>query len=163
MENKETIKPTGCCPIFDPSMWDGKEFTWNNKPFVIGRVKSFMHIPLNMGQMMTKTMEQIRTAGAAPADKDFVMLSLESSPWYSDHYLSVTKPVEGMNNTKLSGTFMTKVFEGPYQDAKKWHKEMISYVESKGRQVKKIYFYYTTCPKCAKAYGKNYVVGFAEV
>jgi len=25
------------------------------------------------------------------------------------------------------------------------------------------FFYYTTCPKCAKHYGKNYVVAFAEV
>ena len=24
------------------------------------------------------------------------------------------------------------------------------------------YFFYTTCPKCAKAYGENYVVGVAE-
>jgi len=24
-------------------------------------------------------------------------------------------------------------------------------------------FYYTTCPKCAEAYGKNYVVLLAEV
>ncbi|MHC1707784.1 MAG: hydrolase [Bacteroidales bacterium] len=28
---------------------------------------------------------------------------------------------------------------------------------------KKTYFYYTTCPKCAKAYGKNYVVSLVEV
>jgi len=25
------------------------------------------------------------------------------------------------------------------------------------------YFYYTTCPKCAKKYGKNYVVLLAQV
>jgi len=27
----------------------------------------------------------------------------------------------------------------------------------------KLYFGYTTCPSCAKAYGKNYVVLFAKV
>lgn len=26
-----------------------------------------------------------------------------------------------------------------------------------------VYFFYTTCPKCAKAYGKNYVVGITAV
>jgi len=26
-----------------------------------------------------------------------------------------------------------------------------------------MYFFYTTCPKCAKKYGKNYVVILAEV
>jgi hypothetical protein len=24
-----------------------------------------------------------------------------------------------------------------------------------------VYFFFTTCPKCAKAYGRNYVVGVA--
>ena len=31
------------------------------------------------------------------------------------------------------------------------------------KKTKKIYFYYTTCPKCAKKYGHNYIVSFAEV
>ena len=63
----------------------------------------------------------------------------------------------------LSGTFLTKVFEGPYQDVGTWAEEMREYVKSKGRALKKMYFSYTTCPKCAKAYGKNYVVLFAQI
>jgi hypothetical protein len=63
----------------------------------------------------------------------------------------------------ISGTFLTKVFEGPYQNAGKWAQEMIKFVESRGQTFKKLYFSYTTCPKCAKAYGKNYVVLFAQI
>ena len=33
----------------------------------------------------------------------------------------------------------------------------------KGVEVKKIYLYYTTCPKCAQKWGKNYVVGFLQI
>jgi len=40
---------------------------------------------------------------------------------------------------------------------------MKDYVKSKGKKIKELYFYYTTCPKCAKHYGKNYVVAFAQV
>jgi hypothetical protein len=40
---------------------------------------------------------------------------------------------------------------------------MTEYVENKGRKLKKLYFSYTTCPRCAKAYGKNYVVLFAQI
>jgi len=40
---------------------------------------------------------------------------------------------------------------------------MEAYVAKKGKQLKKIYFCYTTCPACAKAYGKNYVVLFAQI
>jgi hypothetical protein len=33
----------------------------------------------------------------------------------------------------------------------------------KDKEIEKIYFYYTTCPKCAKLYGKNYTVIFAKI
>ena len=64
---------------------------------------------------------------------------------------------------RLSGNFLAKVFEGPYHEAGKWAKEMVEFVNSQNKELKKLYFFYTTCPKCAKHYGKNYVVGFAEV
>jgi len=40
---------------------------------------------------------------------------------------------------------------------------MEKYVADKGKTLKKLYFSYTICPRCAKAYGKNYVVLFAQV
>ena len=58
---------------------------------------------------------------------------------------------------------LTKVFEGPYKDVRKWCNEMKQYAQDKGKPVKKMLNYYTTCPKCAKSYGKNYVVLFAEI
>ena len=42
-------------------------------------------------------------------------------------------------------------------------KEMKVYVKAKGKEIKKMYFFYTTCPACAKVYGKNYTVILAEV
>ena len=65
--------------------------------------------------------------------------------------------------TKIPGTFLSKVFEGPYSQTGKWIKEMKAYVESKGKELKELYLYYTTCPNCAKVYGKNYVVLLAAV
>jgi len=40
---------------------------------------------------------------------------------------------------------------------------MNSFIALKGKAAKKTYIFYTTCPKCAKVYGKNYVVILAEV
>ena len=77
--------------------------------------------------------------------------------------IDVAKDVPNAQMAKLSGTFLTKVFEGPYQNAGKWAVEMKEYVKNKGKELKKMYFSYTTCPKCAKAYGKNYVVLFAQI
>jgi hypothetical protein len=36
-------------------------------------------------------------------------------------------------------------------------------VSREGKHLRKLYFFYTTCPRCAKHFGKNYVVAFAEV
>jgi len=62
----------------------------------------------------------------------------------------------------LSGDFITKVFDGPYRQMKTWYQTMDDLAKAAGSDAKDIYFFYTTCPKCAKAYGKNYVVDFAR-
>lgn len=158
---EQNIKSTGCCDPFDPAPWDGKEITWNNKLFVKDHVTSFLHIPLNFGQKVVKNMALIEKAGAkAPYQ---LMLTDEKSLWGSDIYIDVSKDVPGVEMATISGTFLTKVFEGPYQNVGKWAQEMQSFVKGKGKQTKKLYFSYTTCPKCAKTYGKNYVVLFAKI
>jgi len=92
-----------------------------------------------------------------------IVLSDEKSMWGSDVYIAVEKDFKGSDAVKISGTFLTKVFEGPYKDVGKWTREMNSFIASKGKAAKKTYIFYTTCPKCAKVYGKNYVVILAEV
>lgn len=160
MKNQQ-IKSTGCCEPFDPKPWANKTVVWKNKLFIKDHVTSFLHIPLNMGQKVVKNMELIEKAHAkAPYQ---LMLTDEKSLWGADIYIEVSKTVPGAEMATLSGTFLTKVFEGPYQNAGKWAAEMVQYVASKKKLLKKLYFSYTTCPKCAKAYGKNYVVLFAEI
>ena len=156
-----SIKPTGCCDPFDPEPWQDKEFTWKDKIFVKDHITSFLHMPLNMGQKVVKNMKLIEKAGAKAPQQ--MMLTDEKSLWGADIYIEVSKEVPGAQMATLSGTFLTKVFEGPYQNAGKWAVEMAAYVKNKGKEMKKLYFSYTTCPKCAKAYGKNYVVLFAQI
>ena len=157
----QTIKPTGCCEPFDPAPWQEKEIVWTDKLFVKDRVTSFLHMPLNFGGKVVKNMKLIETAGARAGYQ--LMLTDENSLWGADIYIDVAKEVPEAQMAKISGTFLTKVFEGPYSNAGKWAKEMAEYVKGKGKEMKKMYFSYTTCPKCAKAYGKNYVVIFAQV
>ena len=83
--------------------------------------------------------------------------------WGADLYLEVAKEVPGAKMASISGTFLAQAYEGPYRDISKWIADMKKRVEAKGKALKKLYFYYTTCPKCAKKYGKNYVVLFAQV
>jgi hypothetical protein len=159
--NNQTIKSTGCCDPFDPVPWQDKEITWKDKIFVKDHVTSFLHIPLNMGKKVVNNMELIEKATTRAPHQ--LMLCDEKSPWGSDIYIDVSKEVPGAQMATLSGSYLTKVFEGPYNNAGKWAQEMKEYVKSKGQSLNKLYFSYTTCPKCAKTYGKNYVVLFAQI
>ncbi len=150
-----------CCPKFDPQPWDECEIKWENKRFVTDRVRSFLHIPLNFGGVMMRNMALIEEAGAKP--EDVIVLSDENSLWGADVYISVTKDVPQAKPATLSGTFLSKVFEGPYKDAHKWCSQMKEHVRAAGKDLKHMYYYYTTCPKCAEKYGKNYVVLLAKV
>ena len=147
---------TGCCPRFNPEPWDEKEITWQDNLFIKDHVRSFLHIPLNFGKVMVKNMERIEAAGALAPEP--LMLSDEKSLWGADIYIAVSQEVPGAEMETISGTFLTKVFEGPYKNMGKWVKEMKAYGKSKGKEIKKMYFFYTTCPACAKVYGKNYTV-----
>jgi hypothetical protein len=160
MDN-QNIKSTGCCEPFNSEPWDQKEITWKDKIFVKDHVASFLHIPMNMGSKIVKNIGLIEKANAKSPYQ--LMLTDEKSLWGADIYIDVAKEVPGAQMAKISGTFLTKVFEGPYQNAGKWAIEMQNYIKSKGKEIKKLYFSYTTCPKCAKAYGKNYVVLFAQI
>ena len=152
---------TGCCPRFVPEPWDEKEVTFQDKLFVQDRVRSIFHIPLNFGKVIVRNMELIQKADALTPEP--FMLSDENSLWGADVYIAVSKDVPGAKMTKISGTYLTKVFDGPFKNIRQWITQMTEYVKSKNKQLKKIYFFYTTCPKCAKHYGKNYVVLLAEI
>ena len=152
---------TGCCQRFNPEPWDEKEVTFQDKLFVKDHVRSFFHIPLNFAKVMVRNMEKIQQAGALVPTP--VMLSDEKSLWGADIYIAVAKDVPGAQMARISGTFLAKVFEGPYKDIRKWVEQMKTYVNAKARKIRKMYFFYTTCPKCAEHYGKNYTVILAQI
>lgn len=152
---------TGCCPRFDPKPWDGKVLEWKDKKFVKEKVKTMMYMPINFGKVMVSLMKKIEAANAKP---DVALcLSDHVSKWNMDIYVAVSKEVKGVENITMSGKFLSKVYEGSFKDTGKWCKDFEAYAKEKGFNVKKWYMSYTTCPACAKAYGKNYVVIIAKI
>lgn len=152
---------TGCCKRFDPAPWDKKTKILKNKMFLKDTVRSFFYMPLNFGKIMVKNVEKIQKAGALV--KTPFMLSDCSSPWRTDLYIEVSKKVPDAEIVKMSGTFLTKVYEGSYNKMGAWTRDMQEYVKTKHKKMKKMYFFYTTCPACAKVYGKNYTVILAQI
>lgn len=150
-----------CCPKFNPEPWQDREITWEGKRFVKDHVFSFLHIPLNFGSVMVRNMGRIEAAGAQIPD--MIVLTDENSLFGCDVYLEVGKDVPGAEMVTLSGTFLSKVFEGPYSKVHGWTKDVVAFATARGKPVQRLWYYYTTCPKCARKYGKNYIAILAQV
>lgn len=155
--NEEKI----CCPKFDPAPWDGKTFEWDNKKFIKDKVFTLFYMPMNYGGVMKRVYEKVEKAGATV--QGGLWLSDHTSKWNMDLYVAVDKEVAGAENTTLSGKFLSKVYEGSYKNVNKWCEEYDNDAKSKNLKVIKQYWWYTTCPKCAKKYGKNYVVLVGQI
>ncbi len=168
-----------CCPPFDPSLYreadgvDYKILQWNSKPFIKEGTWCFYYVPLSYGKALGRATKKLEDAGAALPEKDAIVLSDCDSAWYSTMLVSSAKEeVPGAEMVTLSGTYLAKVFEGEYKEMCEWIKATKSLVAQLKEEKKvecedvekmQFLFYYTTCPKCAKKYGKNFVVVFAKL
>jgi len=150
-----------CCPEFDPVPWDDKIIEWKDKRFVKGRVRTLFYIPVHFGGVMRELMKKIEGAGAA--NPDHLALSDHVSPWKMDVHVAVDREIPGGENTTISGRFFSKVYEGPFKNAGAWPNDFKAAAAGKKLTLGNWYMWYTTCPKCAKKYGKNYVVLLGKV
>lgn len=150
-----------CCPKFDPTSWNEKTFNWDNKKFIKDKVFTLFYMPINFGAVITRLTNKVQKAGANMPD--WLCLSDHTSKWKMEILLAVDKDIPEAENVVLSGKFMSKVYEGDFNKTKVWCEDFETYVKGNGLSIKKWYMWYTTCPKCAKKYGKNYVVIIAEV
>lgn len=146
---------TECCPKFEPDLWDDKLIEWKHKKFIKDKVFTIFYMPLNFGSVMKRITKTVADGNAEMVDG--LCLAEHTSKWNMNVYVAVDKEIPEAENTSLSGRFYCKVYEGPFKDSGKWTVDFENVVKSKGLQPKKQYMWYTTCPKCAKKYGKNYV------
>lgn len=153
---------TSCCPRFNPEGWDTRNLHFEDKLFVRAVTQSVDYVPTDMAEVFTHTMAAMEKAGALSPD-NVIVLSRDISPFECEHFFAISKPVPGEEMVHWTGDYKTKVFEGPYEDAPNWQGEFNAELAQEDKQVAKNYFFYTTCPKCAETYGKNYVVAVAEL
>lgn len=158
-----------CCPEFNPGKWDKKTFNWDNIQFIKESIPTLFHTPFPpmIGKKIIKMMGLATKANKIDSKKDEVLVLFQDpSAFKSNIYISVTGEVPEANNVKISGTFMAKVYDGPYKAIPKFVKDMNSYLAKEGKKVPKndeYYIHYAYCPKCEKKYGHNYMIFFAKV
>lgn len=156
-----TNKNEECCPKFDPKPWNDKTFEWDNKKFIKGKVFTLFFMPINFGSVVTKLMKKVEKAGGKA--QDWMGLSDHTSMWNIDLYVAVDRKIPDAENVTLSGKFFSKVYEGNFKDTGKWCKDFADNAKKKKIETEKLLMWYTTCPKCAKKYGKNYVVIIGKI
>ncbi len=157
MENKDFE----CCPPFNHEAWQDKTLFWKNKMFIKAKVFTLFYMPINFGSVIKQLDKKIRRVNGEV--NDWLCLSDHTSMFNMDIYLAVDKNIPGAENVTLSGNFYSRVYEGDFKNTKQWCEDFSLKVKEKGKKLKKMYMWYTTCPKCAKKYGKNYVAIVGEL
>jgi hypothetical protein len=155
-----------CCPKFEPKRWDEKVHKWENKSFIKESILQFFHIPFpqTIGKKITKLWNLAESSKKNLSKKeDALILFYDPSAFKSEIYLSVSGDVPDAENVKFSGTFISKVFDGPYGAVPKFIKQMDEFLTKKNKKAKKYYIHYAYCPQCAKKFGHNYAILFAEI
>ena len=150
-----------CCPKFDPAPWDGKILDWDGKLFLKGSVFCLFYMPIKFGSVISRLMEKTRAAGAK--EDDGPCLSDHTSMFNMDIYVPCGKEVAGEKSARLTGKYLCKIYEGDFKETGKWCKDFQEYAKGRGIEIGKLYMWYTTCPKCAKKWGNNYVGVFGEI
>lgn len=161
MKTKNDDTEVTCCPKFDPNQWDDKLIEWENKKFIRDKVCTLFYMPVNFGKTM-KRLDKL-TSEAGLSLQNGLCLSDHTSKWNMDLYLAVDQDIPNAENVMLTGKYYSKVYEGSFQNTGKWMKDFENITKEKGLKTSKLYMWYTTCPKCAKKYGKNYVAIIAKI
>ena len=153
--------PAGCCPPFYPDGWDDHALYFDEKLFVRATSPGAFHIPVGMAPTFRSPCAAIETPDTESHES--IILGPEDSPWGAEHLFAVDREIPGSDMVRLSGDYLARVFEGSFPLFRKWSQDMKRVAAERGRRLEKLYFFHTTCPKCARVYGKNYVVGLAKV
>jgi len=155
-----------CCPKFHPEKWNEKTFSWDHKKFIKGAVPTFFHIPLPpmIGKRITKMMKLAEDSKSLSGKRDEILvLFTDPHAFMSEIYISVTNEVPNANNTTLSGNYISRVFDGSYNEIPKFIKQMDAYLQKRKKEAERYYVHYAYCPKCAKEAGHNFMVLFAQL
>ena len=143
-----------CCPKFDPDPWE--RFS-NGKIKNSSKTKSLHSFHAAQLRFSYERLNA-KVEKCSATIPDWLCLSDHTSGWNMDLYLAVDKEIPEAENISMSGKFFSKVYEGPFSNTKKWCTDFEKQIKERELNLKKMYLWYTTCPKCAKKYRKNYVV-----
>lgn len=156
LDNEESL----CCPPFDTEKWNLRTLDWNDKLFIKRSVKCFFYIPINYKMVFRQIVNKIRRKEENHNPR--ICLSEVCSKWKINLYVEAQEEVEKEENIRFSCKILTKAYVGScnnsYKEAKQWISDYRLFAQSKNFVVRKIFFWFPTCLKCAKIQKRRDVV-----
>lgn len=152
-----------CCKDIDLSKWKLRKIVWKRKPFYVVTHGSFFHIPIGFGKAIINGLETAAKKYYTP-NPEFV-LSKETG-WFSAKMMFPVNKVSSSdpNIEEITGTFVTRGFQGPYGQMGNFIRVFSEQVKQKfGKKPSELYFWYANCPKCAKKQGGPKIVIFGRI
>lgn len=147
------------CRERDGEAFEGAEEDWSGKAFYVVGTPLAFHIPLRIGRDIEKAVSEAEAKGYT-VDDDSRLLQKDAL-FKGQVLLEIRDPQEGdprvfimAQETRAEGTF----FNGPWSRLGTPTKKLVDTLVARGKTVKDIYFWYLTCPVCAKERGYQTVV-----
>lgn len=154
--------PTGCCPRFHPERWDEQVLHFEQRLFARAMSRNVKHVPQDLALAYADAASAIEKARAWE-EQQLLVLNRMVTARDAEHLFLVGRNVPGLQMVRLDGEYRTRLFEGDYQQVPHWQAEFEEDLAARGMPADRVYFHYTSCPKCAEAYGRNYVVAVAKM
>ena len=107
-------------------------------------------------------LNKAKEANAIHHNENALVLAHPSSHFKTELFVAVTKQVPDQETARLSGTFISRVFDGPNNKTSQCLRGLDGYLTSMGKVAKNYYFYSPYCSACARKHGHNYIVAIAE-
>jgi hypothetical protein len=157
-------RTTCSCPDVNDQDWHLQDRDWSGKFFYFEYVQHLFYMPLQLDKVIQNMKLDIARKGYQPVNPDQI-LYLPGS-FQGRVLMEIQDPeqydanVEKFENARI----LSRVYKGPRNRIKNAVEELKAFTQDKTHLIpSKIYYWHTTCPKCAPTKGGDKTVLFARV
>lgn len=149
------------CPRLVREEWDRQTHPWDKKPFYALPYRSFFGWPLNLARQTAAAVDLLSKRGLL--DSVPINFAVNEQARGGTLLIAIKRHVKDLETRAISGQFMSFFFEGKYPERPHWIRQVYRYGRANHLNFQELYFWYATCPTCAKKQGYAQVVIFGKI
>ncbi len=149
------------CPRLVREEWDRQIHQWDKKPFYALPYRSFFGWPTNLARQTAAAVDLLSRRGLLESIP--INFAVNEQSFGGTLLISINRNVKDLETRAISGKFMSFFFEGKYTQRTDWIRQVYRYGRANNLNFHELYFWYATCPTCAKKQGYAQVVIFGKI